>query len=270
MGPGRGCLHRSLQGGPSVWARGPADFSTSPLALGAARRSLRVAGLPLPQAFLFFFSKLGWRVGASCAFSRAQAIFAPVSSAALQSGPASEALGRRPSPIARRRRRHIGIPSPRTRAQSLPPIVVGSSALPPPPPPPSLSILVPLPQRCCPSPFPASPSAQPPPRASSPPRLASAPSATPPPRRSRTPSQRSSLPSRSSSRSSRPSTASRSSAKSSSSTSSAACAASSHALGGSVLDSETGITFHGKSIPDSQKVLPTAADLGLNGNEIRE
>lgn len=39
---------------------------------------------------------------------------------------------------------------------------------------------------------------------------------------------------------------------------------------GSVLDSETGITFHGKSIPDSQKVLPTAADLGLNGNEIRE
>lgn len=39
---------------------------------------------------------------------------------------------------------------------------------------------------------------------------------------------------------------------------------------GSVLDSETGITFHGKSIPESQKVLPTAAHLGLNGNEIRK
>ena len=38
---------------------------------------------------------------------------------------------------------------------------------------------------------------------------------------------------------------------------------------GSVLDSETGITFHGKSIPDCQKVLPTAGDLGHKGKEIR-
>ncbi|EPQ28912.1 uncharacterized protein PFL1_03713 [Pseudozyma flocculosa PF-1] len=37
---------------------------------------------------------------------------------------------------------------------------------------------------------------------------------------------------------------------------------------GSVLDSETGITFHGKSIPDSQKVLPTGNDIGVKGSEI--
>ncbi|PKI85219.1 citrate (Si)-synthase [Malassezia vespertilionis] len=37
---------------------------------------------------------------------------------------------------------------------------------------------------------------------------------------------------------------------------------------GSVLDSESGITFHGKSIPDTQKVLPTAADVGHKGKEM--
>lgn len=39
---------------------------------------------------------------------------------------------------------------------------------------------------------------------------------------------------------------------------------------GSVLDAETGITFHGKSIPDCEKVLPTAKDLGHQGKEMRE
>ena len=39
---------------------------------------------------------------------------------------------------------------------------------------------------------------------------------------------------------------------------------------GSVLDSERGIAFHGKSIPDCEKELPTAADLGHKGKEMRE
>lgn len=39
---------------------------------------------------------------------------------------------------------------------------------------------------------------------------------------------------------------------------------------GSVLDANTGITFHGKSIPDCEKILPTAKDVGLNGKEMRE
>ena len=39
---------------------------------------------------------------------------------------------------------------------------------------------------------------------------------------------------------------------------------------GSVLDANTGITFHGKSIPDCEKVLPTSKDLGLSGKEMRE
>lgn len=39
---------------------------------------------------------------------------------------------------------------------------------------------------------------------------------------------------------------------------------------GSVLDANTGITFHGKSIPDCEKVLPGAGDLGLQGKEMRE
>lgn len=39
---------------------------------------------------------------------------------------------------------------------------------------------------------------------------------------------------------------------------------------GSVLDANSGITFHGKSIPDCQKVLPTAKDLGQQGKEMRE
>lgn len=39
---------------------------------------------------------------------------------------------------------------------------------------------------------------------------------------------------------------------------------------GSVLDANTGITFHGKSIPDCEKVLPTSKDLGLPGKEMRE
>lgn len=39
---------------------------------------------------------------------------------------------------------------------------------------------------------------------------------------------------------------------------------------GSVLDANRGIAFHGKSIPDCEKVLPTAKDLGLNGKEMRE
>jgi citrate synthase len=39
---------------------------------------------------------------------------------------------------------------------------------------------------------------------------------------------------------------------------------------GSVLDANTGITFHGKSIPDCEKVLPTSKDLGLGGKEMRE
>lgn len=39
---------------------------------------------------------------------------------------------------------------------------------------------------------------------------------------------------------------------------------------GSVLDSERGIAFHGKSIPDCEKVLPTAKDLGHAGKEMRE
>ncbi|UZJ56017.1 hypothetical protein CBS101457_005337 [Exobasidium rhododendri] len=37
---------------------------------------------------------------------------------------------------------------------------------------------------------------------------------------------------------------------------------------GSVLDANTGITFHGKSIPDCEKVLPTSKDLGLSGKEM--
>jgi len=37
---------------------------------------------------------------------------------------------------------------------------------------------------------------------------------------------------------------------------------------GSVLDAETGITFHGKSIPDCEKELPTAKDLGQEGKEM--
>lgn len=37
---------------------------------------------------------------------------------------------------------------------------------------------------------------------------------------------------------------------------------------GSVLDAERGIAFHGKSIPDCEKVLPTASDIGLNGKEM--
>lgn len=39
---------------------------------------------------------------------------------------------------------------------------------------------------------------------------------------------------------------------------------------GSVLDANTGITFHGKSIPDCEKVLPTAKDLGLKGDQMCE
>ena len=39
---------------------------------------------------------------------------------------------------------------------------------------------------------------------------------------------------------------------------------------GSVLDAETGITFHGKTIPDCEKVLPTAKDVGQPGKEMRE
>lgn len=39
---------------------------------------------------------------------------------------------------------------------------------------------------------------------------------------------------------------------------------------GSVLDANTGITFHGKSIPDCEKVLPTSKDLGLKGKEMCE
>jgi citrate synthase len=39
---------------------------------------------------------------------------------------------------------------------------------------------------------------------------------------------------------------------------------------GSVLDANTGITFHGKSIPDCEKILPTSKDLGLPGKEMRE
>ncbi|KAI3626968.1 citrate (Si)-synthase [Malassezia furfur] len=37
---------------------------------------------------------------------------------------------------------------------------------------------------------------------------------------------------------------------------------------GSVLDAESGITFHGRSIPESQKELPKACDIGRTGNEI--
>ncbi|WFD30104.1 citrate (Si)-synthase [Malassezia sp. CBS 17886] len=37
---------------------------------------------------------------------------------------------------------------------------------------------------------------------------------------------------------------------------------------GSVLDAESGITFHGKSIPQTQKELPTAADIGHRGQEM--
>lgn len=37
---------------------------------------------------------------------------------------------------------------------------------------------------------------------------------------------------------------------------------------GSVLDAEHGITFHGRSIPECQKVLPTAADIGHQGKEM--
>lgn len=37
---------------------------------------------------------------------------------------------------------------------------------------------------------------------------------------------------------------------------------------GSVLDSDRGIAFHGKSIPDCEKELPTAKDLGLQGKEM--
>lgn len=37
---------------------------------------------------------------------------------------------------------------------------------------------------------------------------------------------------------------------------------------GSVLDSERGIAFHGKSIPDCERELPSAKDLGLNGKEM--
>ncbi|KAE8214249.1 hypothetical protein CF319_g2193 [Tilletia indica] len=37
---------------------------------------------------------------------------------------------------------------------------------------------------------------------------------------------------------------------------------------GSVLDAEEGIRFHGKSIPDCEKELPSAADLGLEGKEM--
>lgn len=39
---------------------------------------------------------------------------------------------------------------------------------------------------------------------------------------------------------------------------------------GSVLDADRGIAFHGKSIPDCEKELPTAKDLGLAGKEMRE
>lgn len=39
---------------------------------------------------------------------------------------------------------------------------------------------------------------------------------------------------------------------------------------GSVLDANRGIAFHGKSIPDCEKVLPTAKDLGLKGKEMCE
>lgn len=39
---------------------------------------------------------------------------------------------------------------------------------------------------------------------------------------------------------------------------------------GSVLDAERGIAFHGKSIPDCEKELPNAKDLGLKGKEMRE
>ena len=39
---------------------------------------------------------------------------------------------------------------------------------------------------------------------------------------------------------------------------------------GSVLDADRGIAFHGKSIPDCEKVLPTAKDIGGVGNEMRE
>ncbi|CEH19134.1 citrate synthase [Ceraceosorus bombacis] len=37
---------------------------------------------------------------------------------------------------------------------------------------------------------------------------------------------------------------------------------------GSVLDANTGITFHGKTIPDCEKELPNAKDLGLGGKEM--
>lgn len=37
---------------------------------------------------------------------------------------------------------------------------------------------------------------------------------------------------------------------------------------GSVLDAESGITFHGKSIPETQKELPTAKDIGRPGEEM--
>ncbi|PWN18461.1 citrate synthase-like protein [Microstroma glucosiphilum] len=37
---------------------------------------------------------------------------------------------------------------------------------------------------------------------------------------------------------------------------------------GSVLDAERGIAFHGKSIPDCEKELPSAKDLGLKGKEM--
>ena len=37
---------------------------------------------------------------------------------------------------------------------------------------------------------------------------------------------------------------------------------------GSVLDAESGITFHGKSIPQCQKELPTAKDIGRPGDEM--
>ncbi|WFD01807.1 citrate (Si)-synthase [Malassezia obtusa] len=37
---------------------------------------------------------------------------------------------------------------------------------------------------------------------------------------------------------------------------------------GSVLDADSGITFHGRSIPQSQQELPTAADIGRPGKEI--
>ena len=37
---------------------------------------------------------------------------------------------------------------------------------------------------------------------------------------------------------------------------------------GSVLDAEEGITFHGKSIPECQASLPSAADIGRPGKEM--